>query len=137
MGLLQVQIQQHYRPKERGHLKVLNDYVIPSIEVFFPDDMGIFQDNNSRLTEPQIVKEWFWDDETLFHTWKSPICSHRCLLPTCRTNSPNSHGASQQPADMPLLFSMRFQCVEWFVSLQKELVETLFFYITETHLPSM
>lgn len=48
-------------------LKMLNDQVLLSVEVFFPNDVGIFQDDNPKIPGDQIVKEWFRGDETSFH----------------------------------------------------------------------
>ena len=39
-------------------LNVLNDQVIPSIDYFFPDGLGIFQDNNAKIHQALVVKDW-------------------------------------------------------------------------------
>lgn len=35
---------------------ILTDQVLPSVQVFFTDDVGIFQDFNSSIPEVQIVR---------------------------------------------------------------------------------
>lgn len=37
------------------YLKILNEQVLPSIEFFFLDDVGAFQDDNSRILGAQIA----------------------------------------------------------------------------------
>ena len=44
--------------KSAEFLNVLNDQVIPSMDVFFPDGLGIFQDDNVKINQVLVVKEW-------------------------------------------------------------------------------
>lgn len=46
---------------------VLTDQVFPSVDFFFPDDMGIFPDVNAGIQRVQTVKKWFREQE-LLHT---------------------------------------------------------------------
>ena len=43
--------------KSAEFLDVLNDQVIPSMDLFFPDGSGIFQDDNAKIHRALVVKE--------------------------------------------------------------------------------
>ena len=59
-------------------LNALNDQVIPSMHFFFPDGSGIFQDNNAKIHQALVVKEWSMrtmsvrEHEESFFTHKLP-----------------------------------------------------------------
>ena len=44
--------------KSAEFLNVLNDQAIPSMDFFFPDGSGIFQDDNAKTHRALVVKEW-------------------------------------------------------------------------------
>lgn len=46
-------------PKMRSvdDLNMLSDQIFPSVDLFFPDGMGIFQNDNARIYWAQTVKK--------------------------------------------------------------------------------
>ena len=56
LGLLQLVRSRHNKSAE--FLDVLNDQAIPSMDFFFPDGSGIFQDNNNQINWALVVKVW-------------------------------------------------------------------------------
>ena len=47
-----------WHSKSAEFLNVLNHQVIPSMGFFFPDGSGILQDNNAKIHQALVVKEW-------------------------------------------------------------------------------
>ena len=50
--------------KSAEFLNVLNDQVIPTMDFFFPDGLGIFQDDNAKIH--QVHQDWTWNQNTTF-----------------------------------------------------------------------
>lgn len=40
------------------YMNLLNDQLFPTIDFVFPGGTGIFQDDNARIYQAEIVKEW-------------------------------------------------------------------------------
>ncbi|GBN38360.1 hypothetical protein AVEN_220971-1 [Araneus ventricosus] len=61
--------------KSQHYLNVLNDQVIPSMDFFFPDASGIFQENNAKIHRVLIIHNWLREHEDSFSkiNW-SPQC---------------------------------------------------------------
>ena len=55
-GLVHLVRSRHSKSAE--FLNVLNDQVIPSMDFFFPDGSGIFQDDNAKINQALVVKKW-------------------------------------------------------------------------------
>lgn len=45
------------RMSPADHVNILNDQVIPLMDVLFPDGIGIFQDDNFRIYQAEIVTQ--------------------------------------------------------------------------------
>lgn len=52
--------------KSQDYLNVLNDLVIPSMQFFFPQNTGSFQDDNAKIHRANCVKDWFTEFSDMF-----------------------------------------------------------------------
>ena len=52
--------------KSQEYLNILDDQVHPSIDFYFPDGSGIFQDDNTPIHRFHVVQDWFRDHEGSF-----------------------------------------------------------------------
>ena len=60
------------RMKSWEYLNILGDYVLPSMDCYFPDGSGIFLDNNARIHRPRVVQDWCRDHEGSFSHMEWP-----------------------------------------------------------------
>ena len=77
LGLLQLVISRHCKSAE--FLNVLNDQVIPLMDFFFPGRAGIFQDDNAKIDQALVVKEWERED-TLCQGARGVIFTHELAI---------------------------------------------------------
>ncbi|GBO22440.1 hypothetical protein AVEN_91179-1 [Araneus ventricosus] len=62
----------HNKMKSQHYFNEVNDQVIPSMEFFFPDGTGIFQDDNAKIQRALIIQNLFRDYQDSFSCMNWP-----------------------------------------------------------------
>ena len=60
------------RMKSQEYLNIIGDHVHPSMDFYFPDGSGIFQEDNTRIHQTHVVQDWFRDHEGSFSHMEWP-----------------------------------------------------------------
>ena len=58
------------RMESQKYLNILGDH--PQVNFYFPDRSGIFQDDNARIHQSNVVQDWFRHYEGSFSHMKQP-----------------------------------------------------------------
>ena len=131
------------RMRSAEDLNILNDQVIPSMDFFFPDGRGIFQDDNARIHSSSNCKRMVQGAWVLFHTW---IGHHRvqtltpfrifgmCLRGLCKTMPQRMHASFFWPGSV---FVETFLSKNNFCLVFKCLIADLVVYLLEHGLVAM